>query len=283
MQRKSQSQLRDEEFFSLFLTELKELNSESAIELLCKDWMLKIKDYCTQLSRNTDNDGNKILSINTYNDKLSTFRGMILYWQRSISLTNSNSYKAVGSDKEKAFRGRIHHAFKYLKETSEFYRDRTTKTLEKSENRLQESEAITLEIVEQYIATATKLITSYDWREVVTGIIALTGRRFGEGMKTAKFEPTSLYKLRFTGQLKHGIADYEMFSLIESHLITSELDRLRDMPEIKALKAEDVEQITNDKNSTVNLSILFIIISTRDRRHSKYPLVNSFKHSTSYI
>jgi len=252
MDRKSPSVLRDEEFFQSFLQEIAELNSESAIESLCKEWMIKIKEYCTNLSTKKDDSGNKVLSVNTYNDKLSSFRNMILAWQKGVSLTNANSYKADGKDKDKAYKGRIHYAWKYLKESLDFYRERTTKTLQKSENRLQESEAITLEIVEQYIATATKLITSHDWREVVTGIIALTGRRFGEGMKTAKFEPTSLYKLRFTGQLKHGIEDYEMFSLVESHIIAKELNRLRKMPEIKALKNEEIEQITNDKNSTVN-------------------------------
>lgn len=252
MQRKPQSQRRDEEFFKPFLDEVGQLKSESAIEALCKDWMPKIKEYCTQLSKKVDESGNKILSINTYNDKLSNFRKMILAWQKSISLTKDNSYKAEGKEKSLAYNGKIHYAWKYLKENLEFYKERTTQTLQKSENRLQESEAITLEIVEQYIATATKLISSYDWREVVVGIIALTGRRFGEGMKTAKFEPTSLYKVRFTGQLKHGVEDYEMFSLIESHIVAKELDRLRNMPEIKALKAEDIEQITNDKNSTVN-------------------------------
>ncbi|HLO87783.1 MAG TPA: protelomerase family protein [Nostocaceae cyanobacterium] len=255
MQRKPLAQRRDEEFFKPFLDEVGQLKGESAIEALCKDWMPKIKEYCTQLSKKVDDSGNKILSINTYNDKLSNFRKMILAWQKSISLTKDNSYKAEGKDKSNAYNGKIHYAWKYLKESTEFYKERTTQTLQKSENRLQESEAITLEIVEQYIATATKLINSYDWREVVVGIIALTGRRFGEGMKTAKFEPTSLYKVRFTGQLKHGVEDYEMFSLIESHIVAKELDRLRNMPEIKALKAEDIEQITNDKNSTVNSCI----------------------------
>ncbi|MFB2878550.1 protelomerase family protein [Floridanema aerugineum] len=252
MRRSPQSQLRDEQFFKPFLDEVGQLKSESAIEALCKEWLPKIQEYCTQLSKKVDDSGNKVLSVNTYNDKLSNFRNMILAWQKGISLTKDNSYKPEGKDKSKAYNGKIHYAWKYLKEGLEFYRERTEKTLQKSENRLQESEAITLEIVEQYIATATKLIASYDWREVVAGIIALTGRRFGEGMKTAKFEPTSLYKVRFTGQLKHGVEDYEMFSLIESHIVAKELDRLRNMPEIKALKAEDIEQITNDKNSTVN-------------------------------
>lgn len=247
----SPAKQRDKQKIDEFLSELTNCNSEDSIKTLCEEWLQKIKAYCLEYAKK-DASGNPVFSVNSYNNKIVLFRNSIVEWQKSTSLNQGNSYKAGEEEKEKSFRGRIHYAYKFLKETKQFYRDRTAQTLEKSENRLLESEVVSVEIIEQYIEIAKKLIVSHDWREVVAGVIALSGRRFIEGVKTAKFVPVSRYKVRFTGQVKHGREDYEMFSLIESHSVAKELNRCRKMLEIKELSEQELSQITNDKNSTVN-------------------------------
>jgi DnaJ-domain-containing protein 1 len=240
--------LRDRETIAAFLTALEAASNEKEVKKLCDDTLELIKNDALSRSRKTP----KELNPNTASKICTRFRKAIADWQpghlTGFSMPASEAEQKNGY----AYRGRCHLAFNYLKFSPDFYNAAIAPTQQKRESRRAEREPITKAQIEQYLQTTDRLLDSHDWRELVTGIIAATGRRFGEGIKTGVFEPVSRYKLRFQGQLKQGQGDYEMPCLIDATRLTEALRRLRKMPEMAELSDQSLQEIASGKNKIVN-------------------------------
>jgi integrase len=239
---------RDREMIAPFLTALETAKNETEIERLCNDALDLIKDEAISRSRKKP----KELNPNTASKICTRFRKAIADWQKGnmtgVSFPASESEEKSGY----AYRGRCHLALNYLKFPTEFYQLAIAPSQSKRETRRAEQELVTVSQIERYLETTDKLLDSHDWQELLVGIIAATGRRFSEGIKTGIFEPVSRYQLRFKGQLKHGRSDYEMPCLIDATRLTEALRRLRKMPEMVEISDQSLQEIASGKNTIAN-------------------------------
>lgn len=239
---------RDRSVIAPFLTALETAKTEKEIERICNDALDLIKDEAISRSRKKP----KELNLNTASKICTRFRKAIADWQRGNM--SGLSYLASESDAKGgyAYRGRCHLALNYLKFPTEFYQAAIAPSQNKRESRRAEQEVVTVSQINQYLEVTDRLLNSYNWQELLVSIIAATGRRFSEGIKTGIFEPVSRYKLRFKGQLKHGRSDYVMPCLIDATRLAEALRRLRKMPEMIAISDQSLQDIASGKNSVVN-------------------------------
>ncbi|MDJ0902987.1 MAG: protelomerase family protein, partial [Xenococcus sp. MO_188.B8] len=106
-----------------------------------------------------------------------------------------------------------------------------------------------------YQSVIEQLLESREWREVAVGLIAATGRRATEILKTAEFNQIGQFEVKFSGQLKAKGEErkpYPTFTLLESNKVCDALFRLRRMPEIKELKKKTLAEIDSGCNTTIN-------------------------------
>ncbi|MDJ0903120.1 MAG: protelomerase family protein, partial [Xenococcus sp. MO_188.B8] len=106
-----------------------------------------------------------------------------------------------------------------------------------------------------YQSVIEQLLESREWREVAVGLIAATGRRATEILKTAEFNQIGQFEVKFSGQLKAKGEErkpYPTFTLLESNKVCDALFRLRRMPEIKELKKKTASEIDSGCNTTIN-------------------------------
>jgi integrase len=99
---------------------------------------------------------------------------------------------------------------------------------------------------EGYINRATWLLKSDSYINVTMGLCALTGRRPGEILATARFEKTGEFTAKFTGQLKTKGSDnardgYEVYLLTSADTVIEALARLRTMKSFNASKVKPGE------------------------------------------
>lgn len=85
--------------------------------------------------------------------------------------------------------------------------------------------------VDRYLEMTETLLASEDWVELTVGILAATGRRLTEVLKTATFVVKNDCSLWFSGQLKGEIAHipYEIPTLVRADKVTAALSKLRQL------------------------------------------------------
>lgn len=95
------------------------------------------------------------------------------------------------------------------------------------------------------VSKAVELLASEAWPEVAVGIAVCTGRRPGEVLKTAVFEPKTMYSVVFSGQLKRRddpLPPYEIPTLCKASAVIDALKRLRTMLDTSEMEVRDVTQ-----------------------------------------
>lgn len=108
--------------------------------------------------------------------------------------------------------------------------------------------------LKNYIESAKGLLKSNEWQNIATGLIALTGRRCTEIVKTGSFEVVDNFVVHFDGQLKKkgNKNDLDIVVLCESELIVAALEKLRKLKDCSSWSNEEAKDNTN---GTINRTI----------------------------
>lgn len=183
---------------------------------------------------------------------MSQIRTAIKNWSESQELTPENSYE----QQTKEGLVKQHLALQYMNYPSNFHSERTAPTEVKKQEQRRNLE--TINCVEKYLENINTLLKSDDYREITAGLIAATGRRPSEILKTGEFKQVGQYEVMFTGQAKAKgeIRDaYRTFTLVESGKVIDAFAILRRMPEIKKLRQLTLSEIDSGRNSQINSKI----------------------------
>jgi hypothetical protein len=196
----------------------------------------------------------KFSNLNTRACYMTDYRKAVKAWEQDIDLNDQNSNEI----QTEAGVIRQHIALTHLNYTQSMHRQRKAPTEARKQEQRRHLTPITR--IDEYLATVHRLLSSTDWRELSVGICAATGRRIGEVLKSGEFEQTAAYEVSFTGQLKQTKEEkqggeerrYTIYTLTSSDLIVDAMERLRRLPEIKALKRKSMKEIDRITNSTIN-------------------------------
>ncbi|MEM8804731.1 MAG: protelomerase family protein [Cyanobacteria bacterium P01_G01_bin.38] len=147
-----------------------------------------------------------------------------------------------------------HLAMKFMNYSSEWHQARQAPTPAKTKQ--QRRNRIAFEPW-PLVAAAKMALVSHDYRGIAAGIIAVTGRRPTEILKSDDFEIVSKYKVAFTGQLKAGgkSEGYAIYSLVEANLLLDAFAALRRDIDVKALSKLENTKVDSQRNSTLNRAI----------------------------
>ena len=105
--------------------------------------------------------------------------------------------------------------------------------------------------VNTLMVRATQLLLSDDWTDIATGLLALTGRRPAEVLKTAEFTLCTPYSVRFTGAVKRSDdIEYEIPTLCSADYVINALNKLRSLLDTTDLDISDL----NNSQYTVALA-----------------------------
>ena len=226
-----------------FLKELATVSGKDNIESYCQAQKAYYEQTCQEKAKNPDSWKNTAASY------MSQIRRAIGAWQETIDLDETNSYP----QQTKAGVVNQHLALLYMNYPSDFHKQRMAPTNARKQEQRRNLE--TIGDVEAYQARIDELLESREWRELAAGLIAATGRRPSEILKTAQFEQIGKYEVAFSGQLKTKGEEreaYSTYTLVESANVIDGLARLRRMSEIKAVRKQTLAQMDSGKNSTLN-------------------------------
>ncbi|MGB1305664.1 protelomerase family protein [Pseudoalteromonas marina] len=119
-------------------------------------------------------------------------------------------------------------------------------------------EGVTINDLHRYIRTSQLLIKSDKWQNVAVGLMALTGRRPTEILKTAIFTDIGeKYQLHFEGQLKKkqgSKTDYNITTIVPSDYIIKGLNRLRKLARQKNWQSMDNGKVNSSTSKTLATS-----------------------------
>ena len=232
-----------QQWTAAFLKELATVSGKDQIESYCQAQKASYEQICQEKAKNPDGWKNTAASY------MSQIRRAIALWQETIDLDETNSYPQ--QTKEGVVNQ--HLALLYMNYPSDFHKQRMAPTNTRKQEQRRNLE--TIGNVDTYQAKIDKLLESREWRELAAGLIAATGRRPSEILKTAEFEQIGKYEVAFSGQLKTKGEEreaYSTYTLVESANVIDGLARLRRMPEIKAVRKQTLAQMDSGKNSTLN-------------------------------
>ncbi|MEO1445150.1 MAG: protelomerase family protein [Cyanobacteria bacterium J06635_11] len=222
----------------LFLAKLSQAKATKTIEQLCRDEKAWFEEQYT-------NPNTRAAHMTRYRKAIST---MVAY--ERIELTDDNSYLQQTQD------GIFleHLAMKLMNYSSEFHQARQAPTQAKT--KAQRRNRIAFEPW-PLVEAAKIALASHDYRGIAAGIIAVTGRRPTEILKSGDFEIVSKYKVAFTGQLKaRGKSEgYAIYSLVEANLLLDAFTALRRDIDVKALSKLENTKVDSQRNSTLNRAI----------------------------
>lgn len=242
-----------------FLSKLDNINSQGkeAVKNYCnqakEELEITVKEKAEGRAKSQEKQVLSTALMNSASTHMSQIRNAIKAWMQTINLDDTNSYE----QQTKNGLVRQHLALLYMNYPSGFHKERQIPTEEKKQEQRRQLESISC--IDEYQNIIYRLLLSSDYREVVIGLIAATGRRPSEILSTAKFEQIGQFEVMFTGQLKAKGEDrepYPTFTLVESNQVCDALLRLRRMPEIKELKKKTLAEIDSGRNSTVNTKVV---------------------------
>jgi hypothetical protein len=134
-------------------------------------------------------------------------------------------------------------ALKHLSFGEQWYRRENAPSRVNTERRLENQQF--LKEPDVIVATGVELLASDQWAEIALGLAVCTGRRPGEVLKTAIFEPKTAYSVLFIGHLKRrssNIPPYEIPTLCTAAAAIDALARLRSLLPTSDL---DISAVTN--------------------------------------
>ena len=232
-----------QQWTAAFLKELATVSGKDQIESYCQARKADYERTCQERAKNPEGWKNTAASY------MSQIRRAIGEWQETIELDQTNSYP----QQTKAGVVNQHLALLYMNYPSDFHKERMAPTNTRKQEQRRNLE--TISDVDAYQGKIDGLLESREWRELAAGLIAATGRRPSEILKTAEFEQIGKYEVAFSGQLKTKGEEreaYSTYTLVESAKVVNGLARLRRMPEIKEVRKQTLAQMDSGKNSTLN-------------------------------
>jgi len=158
---------------------------------------------------------------------------------KGIQLTEHNIWVNPGNQKEE------HIALKHMNFSKEEW-DRIKGTTAKTVlTRMGNQQFI--DRPDELVRIVSALLLEKSWPQLVVGVLAASGRRLSEGLKTAQFRAETDYTVYFTGQLKQPVADlcYEIPTLVPAPLLIEALSHLRELKEIKDGEALTLNQVAH--------------------------------------
>ena len=216
----------------------------------CKqDYISEIKKRSEERAKQQGKKLSETSWMNSAANNLSHVRNAIKLWQQDITLDDNNSY----DQQTKMGVIRQHLALLVMNFSSDFHEERKQPTEDKKQE--QRRNLVSITNIDLYQSVIEQLLESREWREVAVGLIAATGRRATEILKTAQFNQIGQFEVKFSGQLKAKGEErkpYPTFTLLESNKVCDALFRLRRMPEIKELKKKTASEIDSGCNTTIN-------------------------------
>src|ERR687886_183295 len=217
-----------------FLAKLDTCNNQEEIEHCCQEEKADFES--------------KFEPLNTRAAYMTQYRNAIIEWQKSLDLTEANSYP----QKVKEGIIRQHFALLYMNYPNDMHEERTESTKQKKDE--QRRNLTPINCVDEYLAAIEKLLDSPDYRELTVGLIAATGRRISEILSTASFTQVGQFEVEFEGQLKAKgkTGAYPAFTIVESAKVVDGILKLRRMAEIKEMKNWNLAEIDSGKNNTIN-------------------------------
>ncbi|MEM7769238.1 MAG: protelomerase family protein [Cyanobacteria bacterium P01_A01_bin.37] len=222
----------------LFLAKLSQTKSARTIEQLCKDEKAWFEEQYT-------NPNTRAAHMTRYRKAISS-----MVAGEGIELTKKTGYP------QQTQNGLVyqHLALTWMNYGAEFHeaRQKTTKSKTKEQRR----NRIAFEPW-PLVEAANAALTSTDYRESAAGIIAVTGRRPTEILKSGDFDIVSKYKVEFTGQLKaKGKTEgYPIYSLVPANLLIDAFTTLRRDADVKELQKLENTKVDSQRNSTLNRAI----------------------------
>lgn len=243
-----------------FLKELGEHSGKDAIESYCLVKKAEFETICQEKS-------SARLQIE---ERVESGVG----WQNSAATNMSQIRKAIKAWSDYKFeKGQIadtdtypqstkdgvvqqHYALLFMNYPPDFHTERMAPTNARKKEQRSNLQPITAVVECQ--ETIDTLLKSYDYRELVVGLVAATGRRPTEILVTAEFKQLSQFQVEFTGQIKNKGEEreaYSTYTLVESYKVIDALARLRRTPEIKELKGQTLAEVDSSKNNKVNSKV----------------------------
>jgi hypothetical protein len=132
-------------------------------------------------------------------------------------------------------------ALTHLAFSEEWYRKHNAPSRANLADRLEHQQL--LKDPDAIVNKAVELLSSDRWYDLAVALGVLTGRRPGEVLKTAIFEPKTMYSVLFTGQLKRRgdpLPPYEIPTLCQASAAIDALARLRAMLDTANMVVSDV-------------------------------------------
>lgn len=216
----------------------------------CKqDYISEIKKRSEERAKQQGKELSETSWMNSAANNLSHVRNAIKLWQQDIQIDDNNSY----DQQTKTGVIRQHLALLVMNFSSDFHEERKQPTEDKKQE--QRRNLVSITNIDLYQSVIEQLLESREWRELAVGLIAATGRRATEILKTAEFNQIGQFEVKFSGQLKAKGEErkpYPTFTLLESNKVCDALFRLRRMPEIKELKKKTLAEIDSGRNTTIN-------------------------------
>ncbi len=159
-----------------------------------------------------------------------------------------------------------HYAFELMKLNQDEAKKRVEKTRKNVGTR--SSNRVTFDL-QEHINLCNNLLNDDDVQNLALGIMAVTGRRPIEVLKTASFEMASKNQLIFSGQTKTREGEntrdnYIIPCLVNADIVVSALEKLR---RILPLKGIDHRQVNNKLSSNLNKKIKNIYSKLELNKH----------------
>lgn len=132
-------------------------------------------------------------------------------------------------------------ALTHLAFSEDWYRQHNAPSRTRLADRLEHQQL--LKDPDAIVSKAIELVSSERWYDVAAALGLLTGRRPGEVLKTAIFEPKTMYSVTFSGQLKRRgdpLPPYEIPTLCPASTAIDALVSLRAMLDTSAMEIGDV-------------------------------------------
>ncbi|NEP17339.1 MAG: hypothetical protein F6J97_10600 [Leptolyngbya sp. SIO4C1] len=221
---------------ALFLAKLSQATQAKTVEQLCRD---EIAWFEQQYTNN-----------NTRAAHMTRYRKAIARLAADMNLSDDITY-AQPTEQGPV---RQHLALAFMNYSSEFHQQRQaatkTKTKQQRRHRVPFRPFLLIE-------AAKGAIASTDYREIAAGIIAVTGRRPTEILKSGEFEIVSKYQVEFSGQLKarDRTEAYKIYSLVPTNLLLDAFTTLRRDADVRALHQLENTAVDSQRNSTLNRAI----------------------------
>ncbi len=251
-----------QQWCSEFLAKLDSFQDKDSLEKYCKQSKEDLIEQCQAKSKERAKQSKKPLDENSWRNSVANYvsqiRKAIETWQswkiehKELELTESNSYP----QQTKTGVIQQHLSLLYMNLPSDFHKQRLQPTQQKKQEQRRNLQSINC--VDEYQNAIEKLIESRDYLELTVGLIAATGRRPSEILKTAEFTQKGQFEVYFSGQLKakEQTGTYPTFTLVESAKVVDGHLRLQRMPEIKQLRKKTLAKIDSGRNSTINSKVV---------------------------